>query len=46
MHKQKFPLLLSGSISIKSPSLKTVEERRNDGVTIQELFIAHKGDAA
>lgn len=44
MHKRKLPLLLSGSISIKSLSLKTVEERRNDGITIQELFLAPKGD--
>lgn len=42
MHKQKLPLLPSGSISIKSLSLKTVEERRNDDITIQELLIAPK----
>ena len=42
MCKQKLPLLLSSSISIEYVHLRTVEERRNDNVTIHELFIAPK----
>lgn len=42
MHKQKLPLLPSGSTSIKSLNLKTVEERRNYNVTIHELFVTPK----
>lgn len=42
MHKQKLPLLPSGSISIKSLHLKTVEERRNDNVTSHELYVTPK----
>lgn len=42
MHKTPFPFYLWVLISIKSLGLTTVEERRNDNVTINDFFITPK----